>query len=195
MRLVHSVAILVALALPPLGMRLGQDSAQESMLHVEGLPMEIELSRTLKLNEGSTLRREHYAFNDPNLPVRITAAPNVEILYADRRFNYICGVELEASVPLAAVKVIIVTIDVWGKHGSNLSCVEIRDMAPGAHKVGGAWNIFQDADAESFWASIAFVSDVRTADGAVFTARVEDVLKEVNRIGAKLSMEDIAKEK
>ena len=156
--------------------------------------MEIPLSRNIKVNEGSSLRREHYAYNDPNIPVQITGAPKVDVSYSDRRFSYSSAVSITVTEPIVAIEVITMTIDVWGEHGTNLSNTEIQDFDAGEHTIKGTWNVFRESDAMEFWASVAFVKGVRTASGAVYTADSNAVLEQANKIGARLTTADFQEE-
>lgn len=162
------------------------------MLHRRGDTMEITLARTIKINEGSTLHREHYAYNDAAMPVQIKQAPIVTVGYADRRFQYTSSVDLEVSEPTAAIEVVTMTIDLWGDHGTNLSNTEIRNLAPGAHSLSGTWSVYKDSDATELWATVAYVAGVRTESGAVYRADIQAVLKEVNKIGARLTEADFS---
>ena len=137
------------------------------------------------INENSTLRREWIAVHDDRLPVDIVGTPGVTVRLREGRgshlFEYRAEYTISASEPVVAIEVNFILFDVWESRTRTLSATTVEDFAEGEHDLDAAWRMFRDNEVFEYYASIGYVSSVRTESGAIFTAdtaAVVDVARE-----------------
>jgi hypothetical protein len=77
-------------------------------------------------------------------------------------------------------------------HEKTLSSLNIQDMKENEiYKFDGKWNIFSENEVSEYYASIAFIAQVRTSAGKVLVTNTEPVLMEAMRMSAKFSEADL----
>ncbi len=143
------------------------------------------------VNANSTLRREWVAVHDDRLPVDIVGTPGVTTTVNEGRgsregrgshlFEYRAEYTISVSEPVAAVEVKFILFDVWGIRTKTLSATVVEDFGEGEHNLNEAWRVFPDNEVIEHYASIGYISAVRTKAGAIFTAdtaAVVDVARE-----------------
>lgn len=74
---------------------------------------------------------------------------------------------------------------------TTLVGTEVQDMPAGQTEVKAKWDLLDENDCSVFYATIAYVSRVRTQDGRVFEAGVNPVLDEAKKFSAKFKPEDL----
>lgn len=93
---------------------------------------------------------------------------------------------------MTAIHVTFLLFDLWGEHLTSLGFTEILDLKAGQKAPFSAqWNLHSEHDCSAYYASIAYVSRVRTADGRVLRADTAAVLKEARRFSEKFSEEKL----
>lgn len=125
-------------------------------------PFEFSISG-VKINEGSSLKRESILFNDPAAPVQITSHAT-SIKYEDRGFRFEGKTGVEVNQPIVAVQVRTILFDVFGQHMKNLGNTEPKDFAPGNGKLEGEWRAYEN-DITELLTTVTYVARVRLADG------------------------------
>ena len=158
------------------------------------------LSQSIVLNEGSTLVREWIAFKHSALPVKLNGTPGIKTKYDSGRgysgsFKYTASFEIDVAEPVTAIEIRFLTFDVWGETGRSLVMTRIKDFAPGTHTLDGVWNLYSENEASEFYASIAYVSRIRTKDGKVLVADVRPVVDEAQKFNGKFTETDLEPEK
>ena len=165
----------------------------------QGGSIRTELGFGIVLNEGSSLQREWIAVHD-DLPLVFEGTPGVTTSYesGDRfsrgEYRYTAQATLSASLdqPVTAFEVRFVTFDVFGERMSTLSATEIEDIAAGGQRTfDWEWNLFRGNDASHYFASIAFIANVRTADGQVHVANYDAVLDAVRGFAEEATEADL----
>lgn len=124
-------------------------------------------------NENSTLRREWVVVHDDRLPVDIVGTPGVTTernMFRGSLFKYEAEYTISVAEPVVAVEVRFILFDVWGIRTKTLSVTYVEDFGEGEHNFTEAWRVFPDSEVNKHYASIAYVSAVRTKAGAIFTA-------------------------
>ena len=114
--------------------------------------------------------------------------------FATGEYQYSAQVTLaaHASQAVTAFEVRFITFDVFGERMSTLSATEIEDIAPGGQKTfEWRWNLFRENDASRYFASIAFIANVRTADGQVHRANYDSVLDVVRGFAEEATEVDL----
>src|SRR5258708_38391556 len=85
-------------------------------------------------------------------------------------YQYHAKFSAQASVPVSAFEVRFLTFDLWGQHVRNLVFDDVSDLEPGTKEFGAQWSLYSENDCSRHYASIAYVSRVRTRDGHVLDA-------------------------
>ena len=165
----------------------------------EGGSIRTELGFGIVLNEESSLQREWIAVHD-NLPLVFEGTPGVTTSfqsgsrYSSGEYLYSAQATLTAqsSQPVTAFEVRFITFDVFGERMSTLSATEIEDIAPGGKKMfDWRWDLFRENDVSRYFASVAFIANVRTADGQVHRANYGSVLDVVRRFAEEATEADL----
>lgn len=136
------------------------------------------------VNKNSTLRREWVVVHDDRLPVDIVGTPGVTTELNEFRgslYKYEAKYTISVAEPVVAVEVRFILFDVWGIRTKTLSVTYVEDFGEGEHNFTETWRVFPNREVNEHYASIAYVSAVRTKAGAIFTAdtaAVVDVARE-----------------
>jgi hypothetical protein len=117
----------------------------------------------IKINEGSSLKRESILFNDKASPVTL-ASHNMSIVYKDRGFQFKAITKLNVKKNIKALQVRTILYDVFGRHMKNLSNTETKDISAGEMSINGVWRAY-DNDASEFLTSVTYVARVRFENG------------------------------
>jgi len=153
------------------------------------------------LDKDSSLVREWIAIHQAALPVRLLNTPGITTTYENGgqysrgAYEYSAKFSIEVNEPVTAVEIRFLTFDVWGGHSRTLTMTEVRDFAKGTTALQGTWSLYSENEASEFYASIAYVARVRTADGRVITADIAPVLEEARKFSAKFSEGDLDPDK
>ena len=136
-----------------------------------------ELGYGIVLNEGSTLSREAVVIHDSRLPLDFSGTPILRTTYADRNFRYATTAEVIASDDVTAFGATFMTFDVFGERENSLGATKVVDVPAGeTFKEDWRWRLPSESEASEYFASIAFIRRVRTADGQVHYADTNTVL-------------------
>ncbi|MFC4348897.1 hypothetical protein ACFO5Q_13670 [Kordiimonas lipolytica] len=168
------------------------------MTKVNGGSVKVELGYGIAVNKGSSLNREWIAINDADLPLKIKGTPGVQAIYdagkkySNGSFKFVAAYTVSADEELTAVEVRFLTFDVWGDHIRTLTATDVIDLKAGETKsLDGEWRVYSDNDIIEYYASIAYVAQVRTKDGRVLKANANAVLEEAKKFSAKFAMTDL----
>jgi hypothetical protein len=135
--------------------------------------------------------------NDPdNMLVDFVRPAGIKTVYVSRNYtgdyNYSTQFELSTKEAISAVEVRFLVFDIWGQHRRTLVGTEVLDLAAKATKsFNFDWNLFSESEAAQHYASIAYVSRVRTQDGRILSANTKFVLDQARKFSAKFSETDL----
>ena len=91
-----------------------------------------------------------------------------------------------------AVEVNIITFNLWGKKVNNLSMTEIKDLKMGkTYDLDAKWKIYSEHEASEFYASIAYISQIRTIDGRILQPNPNDIVKVAKSISSEFTQSDL----
>lgn len=175
----------------------GTTGQQSNVTRADGGSIRTSLGHGIVLNEDSSLQREWIAVHHDAVPVSLEGTPGVKTIYesgsrfSSGGFKYSASFQIEAKEPLAAVEIRFLTFDIWGEHSRSLNLTEIRDLPAGTHKLDGKWNLFSENEASEYYASIAYISRVRTQDGRVIASPIEPVVAEARKFSEKFTESDL----
>ena len=150
------------------------------------------------LKPKSTLRREYVAIVN-NLPVSFLNAPGVTTNYVpdeNRNSDYLytskTTVVVRDVLAITAFEVRFMTFDIFRNHVRTLSATVIEDIPAGERRTyDWKWRLGSENEARGHFASVAFVAQVRTADGQVHVANQEDVLEAVRQFAVGATEADL----
>ncbi|MCI0605340.1 hypothetical protein L0156_20340 [bacterium] len=179
--------------------RIESEPSKVSVTKADGGSITTKLGHGFAIAKNSALHREWIAIHDPSLPADLDGTPGIKMVYVSSEYrgdyNYKANVTLIPREPLSSIEVRFLTFDVWGDHVRSLVYEEVIDLPAGKkHQFEGAWNVFSENEAEKHYASIAYVSRVRLANGKVVEASVSPVVAEARKFTGKFTREDLEPE-
>jgi hypothetical protein len=96
---------------------------------------------------------------------------------------------------VTAIEVRFLAFDIWGNHLRNLSATDILDLKAGETKSFDArWNVFSENEASKYYASIAYIAQVRTKSGRVLRMNPELAVNEARKFSSKFEASDLEPE-
>lgn len=163
-----------------------------------GGSIQTSLGYGIVLNKHSSITREWITVSDPNFPTQLVGDTGIKTIYekdndyGSGNFYYEAKYSVRSVEPIQALEVRFLTFNIWGLHDKTLSALEIQDMtAEKTYSLDGKWNLFSENEASEYYASIAFVSQIRTSGGKVLIADTHAVLAEAKRMSEKFSESDL----
>lgn len=172
----------------------GTPKDQATVTRAPGGPVTTKLGYGIEVNKGSTLQREWIAVHPPTLPADLVGTPGITTSH-NERYHYDLKAQIKVTAPLSAIEVSVATFNVWGEHVRNLRAEEVVDIEPGVHDYEWRWNVFSENEVSSHYASIVWISKVRTKAGKVVAADRATVIAEAKKLSDKFSPEDLEPEK
>ena len=172
-----------------------QHTEGQTTSKADGGSMRTELGDNIVVNKNSSLRRQWVAFHE-DIPLKIEGTPGIDTVYKSQKFRgeykYTAEATLSATQAVTAFEVRFVNIDVFGQRMKTLSATEVEDIAAGEmNTFKWTWNAFRENDVARFFASVAFIAKVRTADGQVHRASSEAVLDVVQQFAKEATESDL----
>lgn len=190
LRELSTAAILIAIS--------SNTIAAQSVTKEPGGPIKTELGYGIVLNEESSLTREWITVHDSALPAAISGTIGVKTLYksgerySSGSYQYSAEYTITTKEALSAIEVRFLTFDIWGDHSRNLSATDIVDMGAGStKKFDGKWNIYSENEVSEYYASIAYIAQVRTKSGRVIKADPKVVLEQARKFSKKFDDADL----
>lgn len=147
------------------------------------------------VNKESSLTREWIAMHDTGFPVDLVETPGIVTAYEQNRvsgdYRYKTNFMIDVKESISAIEIRFLTFDIWGQHVRNLSLSEIRDVRPGQIKLSGEWNLYSENECSDYYASIAYISRIRKANGQVIASDPSPVIQEAKKFSNKFSAADL----
>lgn len=170
----------------------------ESITTTTGGSIQTDLGYGISTNKGSTLTREWITVHDDAIPAEINKTVGVQTVYKSEGryssggYKYSAEYGITVKEALTAVEVRFLLFDIWGEHTRNLSATDIIDLAAGTTKTfDGKWNVYSENEVAEFYASIAYIAQVRTEDGRVIKANPNNVLDQAKKFSEKFTESDL----
>lgn len=168
------------------------------VIRQSGGSIQTVLSKSIILNENSTLEREFITVIDNSIPAAFTEGVGVTTRYESSSdyesggYFYASWYSVTAFEDIRAFEVRFLLFNIWGKHVRTLSATEIADVKVGSVRSGdGKWRLFHENEAAEHYASIAFLATVRTASGQVFEADMTPIIQEARKFSSKFIDSDL----
>ena len=153
------------------------------------------LADGIRLNESSSMRREWFILRDTTSPVVIEGPAGVNIIYrseaiAGGGYRYHLPYSIVSIEPVVAVEIKMHIFDVFGRFLRTLVSTEVVDMH-GAKTFDAGWGVLSGSEASEAFASVLYVSTVRTATGRLYEVDRASVLEQVRKIAKRLTDADL----
>jgi len=142
-------------------------------------------------NDGSSLQRQFIAIHDSRLPVDIVGTPGPTMeLSGEDEYRYTTSMQIIPNTQVDAVEVRFVLFDVWGDPMVTLATSRVCDFTGGQYRIEGAWPATEH-DCRRLYASICYVSRIRTHDGRIITAAPQPVIAEGQRFDPNFDVDKL----
>jgi hypothetical protein len=179
-----------SLAQSPLGKK------DVTVTRAAGGSIQTKLSANIVVNKESTLTREWLALHDASMPAELVGTPGVTTVYVPDRvrgeYQYQAAAPVQAKEDLSAVEIRFLVFDVWGQHVRTLLAEEVADIPAGSTKdLSPEWRLFSENECSKHYASIGYISRVRTKDGRVVEADPAPVVREAQKFSKKFTAADL----
>lgn len=168
------------------------------ILRASGGSIQTILSSTIRLNDGSTLDREFITIIDKTLPAEFTSCVGVTTIYASGSdysaggYMYAASGAINAIDDIHALEMRFLIFNIWGRHVRTLINTVIADVPAGTiRQCDGKWDLFSESEACEHYASIAYLSAIRTATGKVYDADTSRVIAEAKQFSTKFTDADL----
>lgn len=153
------------------------------------------------LNAGSSLRRRHIAVQDTTLPIELVGTPGLSVVFVpgtsiqSHSYSYTTDFTTAVEDSVTAFEVRYILFDVWGDLHRVVGGNQIQDLPPGdTTSWDVSWESYGENAARVYYATIVYISRVRTADGRVLKANETAVLREARRFAESFSRSDLTPE-
>lgn len=156
-----------------------------------GDPMRFDLGYGIVVNEDSTVDREWSVVNDPRLPIALQTFTGLDTVHEDRDWAHEALYVVNVKEPITAFEVRFIPFNIWGEQGTTLSSTQIYDLSTGATRFTGTWRLYSENEAVEHFGSVAFVAQVRLADGTILKADLGPVLDAARAFADDVTEEDL----
>lgn len=182
----------------PTGAAASKGPAPQSVTvsRTDGGSITTQLGSGITVAGSSTLHREWIAVHDALMPADVGGTPGITTVYVSRQYGgeyrYRAQPSLTTRAALRAIQIKFLAFDVWGNHTQTLIYEEVSDIpASSGRAITGEWPLYSENEVEKHYASIAYVSQVRLADGRVVTANEDPVIAEAKKFAGKFTRADL----
>lgn len=152
-----------------------------------GEPMEFGIGYGILVNEGSSLERNWVIVNDERLPITLDQFTGLKTTLQDRNWVYEANFALDVSEPIVAVEVRFLPFDIWGEKERTLSATFINDRSDRTYLESASWRILSENEAIQHFGVVAYVAQVRLADGQILRANPDAVIAAGRRFSKTFS--------
>lgn len=129
--------------------------------------------------KSSTLQRESVLFNDPDCPAQIL---RVSFEFEDEDTEITASNHLSFVQPASAVEVRHILFDVFGRHMTNISNVEVNDFSATPNLFSSRWEDLDEKDATRLLTTVTYVARVRLADGTQWVFDPDSLATELGKL-------------
>lgn len=172
---------------------LGQGLATPRKLTVDradGGTVVTFLGGGIAVNKGSSLNRRWFVINDSTCPLYLPGIGIGATYKPDRyRGSYAFTVNAIARAveEVRAFRLLFAQFNLWGEKMRNLAYTRVADSAKDANiDLQGEWYANEN-DVSEFFTSVAFVDQVMTANGQIWSADLKAIRAKLNEISLRVS--------
>jgi hypothetical protein len=130
------------------------------------------------------------------MPADLIGTPGVSTTYTSGRvsgeYYYEAKPSVQAKEDLAAIEIRFLVFNVWGQHVRTLLSDEVADVAAGVTKeLSPQWRVLSENEVSRHYASIGYISRIRTKDGRVVDADPTAIVREAQKFSKKFTVADL----
>lgn len=133
----------------------------------EGSSVVTKLGMGIKVNDGSSLKREYITINDPNCPIQLNDV-GVETIYGSSSYSFRPIGNLITKEPIVAYEVVHLIYNVFGEHMKSLSNTEIIDVDGKKEFSKYASWYASENNVSEYLICVSYISNVRTKSGKLW---------------------------
>jgi hypothetical protein len=135
--------------------------SQITVVKSEGNSVVTELGYGIKVNDGSTLKRERYTINDVNCPIQLHDI-GVETIYSDRSYSFKPSGKFSITEPIVAYEIHHLIYNVFGEYIKTLSNQEVKDIDNDRElRKLSSWYASEN-NVREYFICVSYVANVRT---------------------------------
>jgi hypothetical protein len=135
----------------------------------------------IKVNDGSTLKKEYITINDTNCPIQMVDA-GIETSYAASKYSFNPIGLLKSKEPIVAYEVVHLIYNVFGEHMKSLSNTEIIDFEGEKNFSRYSSWYASENNVSEYLICISYVSNVRTKSGKIWHYNFKALKEQLNKI-------------
>ena len=141
--------------------------SQLTVAKKEGSSVVTKLGMGIKVNDGSSLKREYITVNDPNCPVQLNDV-GIETSYGSSGYSFKPIGNLTTKEPIVAYEVVHIIYNVFGEHMRSLSNTAITDIdGQKDFSRNSSWYA-SESNVSEYLICVSYVSNVRTKSGTLW---------------------------
>jgi hypothetical protein len=147
----------------------------------EGSSVVTKLGMGIKVNDGSSLKREQTTINDASCPIQLSDI-GVETSYSSSSYSFKPTGSLTTKEPIVAYEVTNLIYNVFGEHMKTLSNTEITDI-DGQKEFSkySSWYASENNVSE-YLICVSYVSNVRTKSGKIWHYNFKVLKDQLNKL-------------
>lgn len=155
--------------------------SQITVVKSEGSSVVTELGYGLKVNNGSTLKRDNFTINDASCPIQLNDI-SVETIYSDRKYNYKPIGNFTINEPIVAYEIHHLIYDVFGEYMKTLSNTEVADLESN-HKFpsGSSWYATEN-NVRLYLICVSYVANVRTKTNQIWHFNYPAIKEQLQKV-------------
>ena len=155
--------------------------SQLTVVKKEGSSVVTKLGMGIKVNDGSSLKREYTTINDPSCPIQLNDV-GVETSYGSSNYSFRPIGNLTTKEPIAAYEVVHLIYNVFGEHMKSLSNKEITDIdGQKDFSKYSSWYASEN-NASEYLICVSYVSNVRTKGGKLWHYNFKALKDQLNKL-------------
>jgi len=158
-----------------------QSFSQLTVAKKEGSSVVTKLGMGIKVNDGSSLKREYTTINDPNCPIQLNDV-GIETSYGSSSYSFKPIGNLTTKEPIVAYEVVHLIYNVFGEHMKSLSNTEITDIdGQKDFSKYSSWYASENNVSE-YLICVSYVSNVRTKSGKLWHYNFKALKDQLNKL-------------
>jgi hypothetical protein len=144
------------------------------------------------VSRNSSLELQWLMVSDSTLGIVFDAPVGAKALFDEPWYRYASDMKMKAVADVNAFEVRILTFNVWGQYTGALSFTQLEDMKSGqAKSFERVWGIFGESRLREHFTTIAYVANVRLADGRTIAADPSLALKAARALQSTITLQDL----
>lgn len=158
--------------------------SQLTVSKVEGGSVVTKLSMGIKVNQGSSLKRDWVTINDPACPIQLNDI-GIETSYGSSTsssYSFKSVGSFVTKEPIVAYEVVHVLYNVFGEHMKSLSNQEVTDIDVKSDFSKYASWYASENDVSEFLICVTYVSNVRTKSGLLWHYSYKPIKEQLDKL-------------